>query len=90
VSNQTVEALRERLTSALQPTALVIRDDSHLHAGHAGARGGGGHYHVEIAAAAFAGKNTLARHRMIYDAAGDLMLGPVHALSISARTSGEV
>ena len=82
MSNQTVEQLRERLTAALQPTALTIRDDSHLHAGHAGARSGGGHYHLDITAIVFKGKNTVARHRLIYDAAGDLMQGPIHALSI--------
>ncbi len=82
MSNQTVEQLRQRLTAALQPTALTIRDDSHLHAGHAGARSGGGHYHLDITAIVFKGKNTVTRHRLIYDAAGDLMQGPIHALSI--------
>jgi len=90
VSADIVEELRARLTAALQPEALAIRDDSHLHAGHAGARGGGGHYHVDIVAATFAGKNTVARHRLIYDAAGDLMRGPVHALSICAEVPGAV
>lgn len=89
MSADIVEELRARLTAALQPEALAIRDDSHLHAGHAGARGGG-HYHVDIVAAAFAGKNTVARHRLIYDAAGDLMRGPVHALSICAEVPGAV
>ncbi len=72
MSSQTVELLCERLTAALQPTALTIRDDSH----------GGGHYHLDITAIVFKGKNTVARHRLIYDAAGDLMRGPIHALSI--------
>ena len=90
MSADIVEELRARLTAALPPEALAIRDDSHLHAGHAGARGGGGHYHVDIVAAAFAGKNTVARHRLIYDAAGDLMRGPVHALSICAEVPGAV
>jgi len=90
VSSETVDQLQQRLTAALQPTALAIRDDSYLHAGHAGARGGGGHYHIDIVAAAFAGKNTVARHRMIYDAASELMRGPVHALSINAKAVGEV
>ena len=85
MSGETVNLLQQRLTAALQPTALAIRDDSHLHA-----RSGGGHYHIDIVAAAFAGKNTVARHRMIYDAAGELMRGPVHALSINAKAVGEV
>ncbi len=89
MSSETVELLRQRLM-ALQPVSLAIRDDSHLHAGHAGARDGGGHYHVDIVSPVFAGKNTVARHRMIYDAAGDLMRGPIHALSICAEVPGAV
>ena len=89
MSAETVARLRERL-GALQPQTLDIEDESHLHAGHAGARSGGGHYRLHIVAAAFAGKNTVARHRMIYDAAGDLMRGAVHALSIRAFTPEEV
>ena len=89
MSADTVARLRERL-STLQPQSLEIEDESHLHAGHAGARGGGGHYRLHIVAAAFAGKNTVARHRLIYDAAGDLMHGAVHALSIRAFTPEEV
>ena len=89
MSADTVARLRERL-STLQPQSLEIEDESHLHAGHAGARGGGGHYRLHIVAAAFAGKNTVARHRLIYDAAGDLMRGAVHALSIRAFTPEEV
>lgn len=89
MSADTVARLRERL-STLQPQSLEIEDESHLHAGHAGARSGGGHYRLHIVAAAFAGKNTVARHRMIYDAAGDLMRGAVHALSIRAFTPEEV
>lgn len=89
MSSTTVELLRRRL-SVLEPLSLEIRDDSHLHAGHAGARSGGGHYHVDIVALVFAGKNTVACHRLIYDAAGDLMRGPIHALSICAKVPGAV
>ncbi len=85
----TVDLLRQRL-AVLQPQTLDIEDESHLHAGHAGARSGGGHYRLHIVTSAFAGKNTVARHRMIYDAAGDLMRGAVHALSIRAFTPEEV
>ena len=90
MSGETVNLLQQRLTAALQPTALAIRDDSHLHAGHVGARSGGGHYHIDIVAAAFAGKNTVARHRMIYDALGDLMRRDIHALAIQARSPEEL
>jgi BolA family transcriptional regulator, general stress-responsive regulator len=84
----TAEVLRERL-AVLQPESIAIEDESHHHAGHAGAKNGG-HYQVTIVSAAFAGKNTVARHRLVYDAAGDLMQGRIHALVIRARTPGEV
>ena len=88
MSSETIELLRQRL-ALLQPETVVIVDDSHRHAGHAGARDGG-HYQLQIVAQAFAGKSTIARHRMIYDAAGDLMRGQIHAPSIRAEVPGEV
>ncbi len=88
MSAEIAEQLRERLGS-LQPLKIVIEDESHRHAGHAGAREGG-HYNLEIVAEVFSGKNTVARHRLIYDAAGDLMRRGIHALSIRAFAPGEV
>lgn len=88
MSAETVELLRQRLQS-LNPLSVVIEDESHRHAGHAGAREGG-HYELLIIAEAFAGKNTVARHRLIYDAVGDLMRRGIHALSIRAFAPGEV
>ncbi|MGB4065108.1 MAG: BolA family protein [Azonexus sp.] len=88
MSAETIELLRQRL-AVLQPSSITIVDDSHRHAGHAGAREGG-HYQLQIVAQAFAGKSTMARHRMIYDAAGDLMRGRIHALSIRAEVPGDV
>lgn len=88
MSAETIALLRERL-AVLQPESLVIEDESHKHAGHAGAREGG-HYQLQIVAQVFAGKSTIARHRLIYDAAGDLMRGKIHALSIRATIPGEV
>jgi BolA protein len=79
------DRLRTALGAALAPTDLQIRDDSAKHAGHAGAREGG-HFHVVITAAAFAGVPALARHRMVYAAAAELMGRDIHALSIDART----
>ena len=77
--------IHRRLTEAFAPTELQIVDQTHLHAGHVGSRStGGGHYVVTIAAAAFAGKTPVERHRMVYDALRDLMRGEVHALSIHA------
>jgi len=84
----TTVALLEARLLALDPLTLIIEDDSHLHAGHAGARGGG-HYRVDIVAQAFTGKSTVTRHRMVYAAAGDLMRERVHALSIRAWAPGE-
>lgn len=88
MSTEIAEQLRERLAS-LQPLKMLIEDESHRHAGHAGAREGG-HYTLEIVAEVFSGKNTVARHRLIYDAAGDLMRRGIHALSIRAFAPGEV
>lgn len=85
MSEDRVELIRERLTAALAPTRLEIQDDSAKHAGHAGARAGGGHFRVRITAAAFAGKSPIERHRMVYAALGDVMRNDViHALSIDA------
>jgi BolA family transcriptional regulator, general stress-responsive regulator len=76
------------LTEALQPLALEVQDDSHLHAGHAGAREGG-HYSVHIVAAAFAGLNRVARHRLVYDSLNSVMPRGIHALAIVARAPDE-
>ena len=88
MSGDTLEQIRQQLGS-LTPLKLELVDESHLHAGHAGAQGGGGHYRLTIVAEIFRGKNTLARHRLVYDAAGNLMQGPVHALAIRALTPEE-
>ena len=88
MSAETVALLRESL-AALNPQSLAIKDESHLHAGHAGAREGG-HYKITIVAAAFIGQNTVRRHRAVYAAAGDLMRGRIHALSIRAFSPDEV
>ncbi len=84
-----VAMIRERLTAALAPAHLAIIDESHQHAGHAGALSGGGHFAVTLVSAAFAGKGLLARHRMVYDALGPAMHTDIHALSIRAYTPDE-
>jgi len=81
-----VAAIRAALEAAFAPTVLEVRDDSHRHAGHAGARDGRGHFDVVIASAAFAGMLPLARHRAVYAALGGLMETDIHALSIRAST----
>lgn len=85
----TAERMRERLAS-LAPRSLDIADESALHAGHEGARSGGGHYVLTIVSPKFDGQSTVARHRMIYVALGDLMQREIHALSIRALAPGEL
>jgi BolA family transcriptional regulator, general stress-responsive regulator len=87
--NERMSKMRVRL-AVLEPVQLEIIDESHKHAGHAGARDGGGHYVVHIVSAQFAGKNTVARHRMIYSAMGDLMKREIHALTIQALAPNEI
>jgi BolA family transcriptional regulator, general stress-responsive regulator len=82
------ELIREKL-SALAPESLSIADESAQHAGHEGARGGGGHYRLVIVSQRFAGQPLQARHRMIYDALGALMHRQIHALAIQAYAPGE-
>ncbi len=79
----------ERKLAALQPSRLQLRDDSALHAGHEGAKGGGGHYALTIVSPQFAGKNTVARHRLVYAALGTMMQQQIHALAIRAYAPGE-
>jgi BolA protein len=83
------ERLADRLTSALEPEHLDIVDDSHRHAGHAGAADGRGHFTVLIVSARFAGLGTLRRHRLVYEAVGDMLTTDIHALSIQAIAPGE-
>jgi BolA protein len=84
-----VTVLNESLAS-LAPVRVELIDDSALHAGHAGARSGGGNYRLLVVSPHFAGKTTVARHRMVYSALGDLMRGRIHALSIQSLAPDEV
>lgn len=85
----TSQAIKQLLSDALNPEVLEIIDNSAAHAGHAGARSGGGHYHLNIVAAAFEGKSPVQRHQLIYRALGDLMKHQIHALGINALTPSE-
>ena len=78
------------LLEVFQPSKIEIIDDSHKHAGHEGARSGGGHYTLYIVSTQFAGKPTLARHRMIYSALGEMMKHDIHALNVKAYTPEEL
>jgi BolA family transcriptional regulator, general stress-responsive regulator len=78
------QQLRSRLEARFAPSLLTIEDESHLHAGHAGAAGGHSHFRVVIVAEAFRGVSAVARHRLVYAAVDDLLKTDIHALSIEA------
>lgn len=86
---QRVDAIRAAIEAALAPVALEVEDESHKHAGHAGARDGRGHFRVDVVSSAFEGLTPIARHRAVYAALGDLMVTDIHALAIRARTPAE-
>ena len=85
-----VARLEKRLREALQPAEMNVIDDSHLHAGHAGAAGGHGHFTVQLVSERFAGLPVVRRHRLVYEAVGDMMQTDIHALSITALAPGEL
>ena len=89
MSDARTHAIQHRLAAAFGADGLAVRDDSHLHIGHAGARDGRGHFSVRGVSPAFAGTPALARHRAVYAALGDLMASDIHALSIDALTPAE-
>lgn len=84
-----IEQMYDRL-AALKPTEIKIIDESHLHAGHAGSASGGGHFQLRIVSAEFTGLNTLARHRVIYSALGEMMKQEIHALNIQALSPEQI
>ncbi len=83
------DRLTERLQLGLEPMQLEVIDDSHRHAGHAGAADGRGHFTVLVVSKRFEGVDTLKRHKLIYEAVGDMMQTDIHALSIQALAPGE-
>lgn len=80
------ERIEALLQAALAPTVLELVDESHLHAGHAGAASGGSHYRLTIVAPAFAGLSLVRRHRLVYDSVHFMMQHEIHALAITALT----
>jgi BolA protein len=82
--------LMQQMLSKLAPESLEIVDESSRHAGHEGARAGGGHYRLTIVSRQFAGEPVQARHRMIYEALGPMMRKEIHALAIKAYAPGEI
>jgi BolA protein len=84
------ERIRHKLTDALAPSRLELSDESHRHAGHAGARPEGEtHFTVEIVSDAFTGLSRLQRHRLVHDVLAEELAGPVHALSLKMLTPSE-
>jgi len=84
-----IAEIKARLERELTPSHIDIIDESHLHAGHAGASGGAGHFNVTIVSDKFANQSAIQRHRMVYLAVGDLMPSEIHALSIQASAPDE-
>jgi BolA family transcriptional regulator, general stress-responsive regulator len=87
--NARVDRIRTALSQALSAREIEVIDDSHLHAGHAGARDGRGHYRVRIVADEFAGLRPIQRHQLVYRSLGDMMQTDIHALSVTALTPAE-
>ncbi|HLL10044.1 MAG TPA: BolA family protein [Rubrivivax sp.] len=84
----TADQIAAILRTKLEPDELAVQDDSHLHAGHAGAREGR-HFSVQITSPRFAGLGRVARHRLVYDSLGPLGAQGVHALALTTKAPGE-
>ena len=84
-----VERIERALHDAFSPTHLLVKEQSHLHAGHAGAQDGKGHFEVQIVSDVFSDLSTIKRHRAIYEALGTMMQTDIHALQIKARSTSE-
>ena len=78
------QRLRERLQNRFDPSQLTVEDESHLHEGHAGAKGGQSHFRIRIVSESFRGISAVARHRLVYAAVDDLLKNDIHALAIEA------
>jgi BolA protein len=89
MSDERVTVIQHRLEDALAPTELLVKDQSHLHAGHEGAKEGKGHFEVTIVSDKFVGANRITRHRLVYDALGGFMDTDIHALRINAFAPAE-
>ena len=87
--HQRIAQIRALLTASLAPAVCEVVDESALHAGHAGAASGGGHYRLRLVSSRFEGQPRLARHRLVYDALHDMMQTDIHALAITALTPTE-
>ena len=89
-SEQRLAEIRARLEAALAPESLQVEDEGHMHIGHEGAKDGRGHFRVLIVSNQFQGKTPIQRHRLIYQALGQLMQTDIHALAIESYTPEEL
>ena len=89
MSTDRIQQIRDRLEAVFSPSHLQVKDQSHLHAGHAGARDGMGHFEVTIVADVFAERGRIERHRLVYEALGAMMQTDIHALKINAFSPAE-
>ena len=89
-TEERMEVIRQRIDAALRPEELIVEDEGHLHVGHEGAKDGRGHFRVFVVADRFRGHSMVHRHRMVYDALGDLMSTDIHALAIDAYSTDEI
>jgi len=83
-TEERLQQIRQRLDMTLQPQILEVIDEGHLHRGHEGAKDGRGHFRLKIVSRQFIGKSMVQRHRLVYQAMGDLMQTDIHALAIDA------
>jgi BolA protein len=87
--DQRIAHIKALLAAGLAPLECEVEDESALHAGHAGAASGGGHYRLRLVSSRFEGQPRVARHRLVYDALHDMMQNDIHALAITALTPAE-
>lgn len=91
MSQVVVEKITEKITKALEPIQISVKDESHLHAGHAGARPGGQtHFRITVVSARFSNLSLVKRHRLINEALAEELQGPIHALAIKALSPDEI
>ncbi len=88
--SQREQRMLARLSETFNPIDCQLNDESALHAGHAGAASGAGHYRLRLVSARFEGQNRIARHRLVYDCLRDMMDADIHALNIIALAPSEV
>lgn len=85
-----IDRIQSKLVATFAPQECQLEDESALHAGHAGAASGGGHFRLRIVSDQFENRSRITRHRLVYDCLGEMMQTEIHALAITALTPSEV